>query len=416
MPDKYYISNSKDVYSIVEVSGITTPAEATNSVYNAINIGSGEGLYSNKIGRNLAFKSLIAGDNITLLSTVSGITINSVGGGGSGFPASINQDTIVTAGNAYSISLGQVGGEELTSFNIDTTGNSLWGIGEGGSFTIYTTSSTEGGANMNVMPWGFEFYGGGSNTRVAVGGGVSIETSSNYIQLGSTGVPINLIGYNGADQTSIVLNPDAVTPTITIDSFNNTFEGIKYAQNFSVNFTDRSLVDKEYVDTALGISPPPGAVRTIKSAVPYYQVTSTTGETGTAAILIPANTLEAGDILQIKVMNQKTGANARCDHRLRINTTNSVGGTLVATWNNNATTAVHTLKAFREIFVISPTQTIAGVSTANATTDDASNANPSILNIDWTVNQYLILSSQLGSASDTARLVGYWVNVIKKTG
>jgi len=52
----------------------------TGEVNTASNLGGGTGIYAQKIGVDLQFKSLIGGDNITLASTASGITISGTSG------------------------------------------------------------------------------------------------------------------------------------------------------------------------------------------------------------------------------------------------------------------------------------------------------------------------------------------------
>ena len=59
---------------------ITTTGEPNT----ATNVGSGIGLYKNKIGETLNFKSLVAGSNVTITETANEVTINASGGGGGG--------------------------------------------------------------------------------------------------------------------------------------------------------------------------------------------------------------------------------------------------------------------------------------------------------------------------------------------
>src|SRR5688572_7990458 len=82
MPDNFSIGSNNDLFTIREVTGLTTPAQdIIRNVWNAQNIGDGIGLFSGKTGHNLLFKSLKAGNNISLSSTSTGVTISSTGGG-----------------------------------------------------------------------------------------------------------------------------------------------------------------------------------------------------------------------------------------------------------------------------------------------------------------------------------------------
>lgn len=54
----------------------------SGEVNTGSNLGAGEGVFGAKVGTDLRFKSLVAGTNVTMLSTASEITINAAGGAG----------------------------------------------------------------------------------------------------------------------------------------------------------------------------------------------------------------------------------------------------------------------------------------------------------------------------------------------
>lgn len=60
---------------------ITVSAAASGEANTASNIGLGNGIFASKIGVDLRFKSIVAGDNVTITSDASTLTINSTGGG-----------------------------------------------------------------------------------------------------------------------------------------------------------------------------------------------------------------------------------------------------------------------------------------------------------------------------------------------
>lgn len=376
--------------------------------------------YTNRslVDKEFVLTAIASGSSSTTFTngngTTAGATAINLGG-------AITGDTIFTGANTHNLFFGQAGGEELATINFYTTGGyNEWNAGEG-FISMYSNSASEGSyGSIAVAPGYIEMYGGGgslglgsfslgSSFNVSAAGGVNISSNDGQIQF---------IHYNAGagGNTSITITTGS---TAIVDSTIPTFEGVKYGQDFSANYTERSLIDKGYADTIIDAAVSAVTslkyVRIIKSDVPNYSFTSITTEEGTRAILIPANTVGVGDIVTIKVLNQKTGSNAKCDHRLRIHTTNSVAGsTLIGLWNNGASTAAHMIKAKRELFVISSTQTLPGTDTADAVTDDGVTATASTLNIDWTVNQYIVLTSQLASGSDTAKLLSYTVNVTKK--
>lgn len=59
---------------------------ALGEVNTASNVGSGVGVYKEKVGADLSFKSLIAGDGIAITSGTNTITIENTGGGGGAIP------------------------------------------------------------------------------------------------------------------------------------------------------------------------------------------------------------------------------------------------------------------------------------------------------------------------------------------
>lgn len=63
-------------------TSITISASDTGEVNTASNIGSGDGIFSAKVGTDLQFKTLVAGSNITITPGLDSITIDSTGGGG----------------------------------------------------------------------------------------------------------------------------------------------------------------------------------------------------------------------------------------------------------------------------------------------------------------------------------------------
>jgi len=89
---------------------VDTNIQASSSITTALNLGSGIGLYEQKVGNNLQFKSLKAGSNITLSSSSTEITINSTASGslgtGSSLPSGGNIHQVITKSgvNDYSTS------------------------------------------------------------------------------------------------------------------------------------------------------------------------------------------------------------------------------------------------------------------------------------------------------------------------
>jgi hypothetical protein len=145
-------------------------------------------------------------------------------------------------------------------------------------------------------------------------------------------------------------------------------------------------------------------IQNIQSVTDGTAITGTTTSTKTASILIPANTISTGDILYIKTRIRKTGTAGTLTTRMYINTADAIGGSLIGT---SAAAAATTLmfQYSRTLAVKSSTNTesMAGNLNVNADDNTAVTTAVSTSNIDWTINQYLVVAVQNGSTADTSR-------------
>jgi len=132
-------------------------------------------------------------------------------------------------------------------------------------------------------------------------------------------------------------------------------------------------------------------------------VTGTTTSTKTTSVLIPANTIAVGDVLYLKIRARKTGTAGTQIIRAYFNTSDAIGGSIVATSATNAATTLFA-QIGRTLAVKSATNTESYPSTAGANLDDgASGTAVTASNIDWTVAQYLVVAVQNSSTADTSR-------------
>jgi hypothetical protein len=72
-------TTTTNLWSADKIQTEISNASGTGEVNTASNLGTGEGIFSVKVGPDLQFKSLIAGDNILLSSDANEITIDSEG-------------------------------------------------------------------------------------------------------------------------------------------------------------------------------------------------------------------------------------------------------------------------------------------------------------------------------------------------
>lgn len=131
-------------------------------------------------------------------------------------------------------------------------------------------------------------------------------------------------------------------------------------------------------------------------------ITGTVASTETSSILIPANTVAVGDIINVRVRLRKTGTAGTVILRFYVNTSAVIGGSLVGT-STTASTVTRYIQMTRVLAVKSATGTETFQAGGQGTTDDvvftATVATP---NIDWTVTQHFVAAIQNGSAADSS--------------
>ena len=143
----------------------------------------------------------------------------------------------------------------------------------------------------------------------------------------------------------------------------------------------------------------------IKSTITNYlqivskDITDSTALTGSTAItlmksiLIPANTYATGDVVKILSRAIRSTPGGTAINYFYINTTNSLtGATLVSTQNG----AFRFYAMERNLYIKSTiiSETIDVATSISSDANVASTAGNSDLNIDWSVNQYIIAAFQ----------------------
>ena len=138
-------------------------------------------------------------------------------------------------------------------------------------------------------------------------------------------------------------------------------------------------------------------------------VVNTLVETITSSNLISANTIAVGDILTFfaRVKRTTTTATVLFTSKVYINTSSSlIGATLIAT--NTITGANANTVDFGRIFVVKSATNTQGFNALTYTNFARYNQSTDLTNsnIDWTVNQYLLISITLLSALEVAQSSG----------
>lgn len=119
--------------------------------------------------------------------------------------------------------------------------------------------------------------------------------------------------------------------------------------------------------------------------------------------LIPAGTVTAGNVLEVKSCLAKTGTAGAMTHRLRIHTASSLGGTQIAI-NSPAAGIIWTFIS-RNIAVKANSGANSAYiyNTTSAAPTDEGNASAARtgLTVDWTVDNYILITGQLANAADS---------------
>ena len=143
-------------------------------------------------------------------------------------------------------------------------------------------------------------------------------------------------------------------------------------------------------------------------------VTGNTNNNKVVSVLIPANTITAGNIIEIKARVGKTGGAGITTLRVYSNTADSIvspAPTLLIT-AATATIAQTFIGIDRTAIVKSATNTQTAQANASITSDAvAGNATLTNSNIDWTVNQYIIFALQNGANADSTVLSYYQIEI-----
>jgi hypothetical protein len=143
-------------------------------------------------------------------------------------------------------------------------------------------------------------------------------------------------------------------------------------------------------------------------------VTGTLTETVLASYLIPAGTLQANDVLVLRCVSAKSGTAGAYTVRFRANATPVVAGsTLLGTSGPSATTLTSIMQ--RDIiFKNSLASQECFPANVNANSDlSTSTSALSMLTVDFSVDQYIIIGLVLSNIADTGSIRSWYIEVIR---
>lgn len=144
-------------------------------------------------------------------------------------------------------------------------------------------------------------------------------------------------------------------------------------------------------------------------------LTGTTSETIVGSFEVPAGTLGANDILNIVLVTTKSGAAGGLTTRIKANTTAALPGTTISTFASASN--VLWGKIIREmVFKNSLSSQFVFPATTSGTLDLGTSATAgTLLSIDFSVTQHIIVSFELASAADTGTLNSWYVEIIRNS-
>jgi hypothetical protein len=142
-------------------------------------------------------------------------------------------------------------------------------------------------------------------------------------------------------------------------------------------------------------------------------VTGTTAETIMDSFLIPAGTIRPYDMLYWESVFLRTNSNNTMNIRFRVNTTNTIGGTTIAQFAFLNTQFF--LKFSRTLYINSAVNQnfIINNNALNLSNDNTFSATTSNVNLDFGVDQWVIITTQNVSAADACTLENYYFEITR---
>ena len=126
--------------------------------------------------------------------------------------------------------------------------------------------------------------------------------------------------------------------------------------------------------------------------------------TFSSSVLVPANSVALGNVLEFKLRGRKTGGNAVYTIRLYANTTNNLSGSpvLLATYTGTLTQALALQMTRTAAVKNATTNTEMLLATTTNLPNDNTNTTFSAIAVDWTTDKYIIGAVQNANATDSS--------------
>lgn len=384
------ISEQTVTPAIGSVTGLGSGVATMLGTFSSANIASA---CTNETGSagNLVFSSAPSISNLKLSNLTTNGVLSTYGGDGS---LQVGSNQIVLNSNA--IALGDTA--TLTVCGCELTGTTLASSIVSSSLTGVGTVTT---GTWNATPINLSSYASGILSPIYGGTGLTSVTTGDLLYGSATNTWAKLAGV--ATGNVLISGGVATAPSWGKVGLTTHVSGVLPSANGGAGTIRGSLRADGSGTTSANI---------LKDITTSSNVTSTT-ETLVNSVLVPANTLQAGDALRIVGKAFKTGTVGTVTVRFYANTSNSLSGaTLIGTGTGAATTQYMAMVRFPMI-KNATTATEVILNTNSIATDEATIATAAValstLAINWTSAQYIIMSVQQSSASDTSNGLGLTV-------
>jgi hypothetical protein len=248
----------------------------------------------------------------------------------------------------------------------------------------------------------------------------SIITGSLTVTTGITGSLVGTASWatNASTSSTILVTNDAAPTARYVPFVANSGSGAASITNrlltngnFSYTPTSNTLsVTSSWATNALTAS-------FLNNGTQYAGVGSIiTGSIAISAsygLLVPANTFTVGDIIKIQGVFIKPTSATSTQYYIYANTSNQLSGATQMANYNSATTRWTPIT--RTFGIESSTRTVGYAAATSHYADDvaiATGFNTSSLNIDWTVNQYIIFAAQNATLGDRTDALRFYAKII----
>jgi hypothetical protein len=280
------------------------------------------------------------------------------------------------------------------------------------SFNAYTASINGFTSSVNTFTASYNTGSFSGSFTGSLFGTASFATTASYA-LNATTIDTSAF-VTTSSFNAFTSSINTFTASYSTGSFSGSFTGsLLGTSSWAINSITASYIDPTFISaSAAAAGFGPSSYVSIKNINDGAAVTGTTSIIQSLSVLIPANTFTVGDVFRYTMRVRKTGAAGVTTVRGYVNTADNLAGALQLSIASSTSAGHLFAQHKREALIKSVTVTETLVSTGNSPTDDVSISNFGNTNVNWAVNQWLILAISNASAADSTIGVGIIISKI----